>query len=56
MSWGLAFAIFLAALIAFVHAMRLCLIRLYRLEQHVLDGRGLSPSLLLAHPLTRERS
>ena len=48
MSWGLAFALCMAALIALGHGVRQSLVRLIRLEQHILDGRGLSPSMLLS--------
>lgn len=54
MTWGLAIALRVAALLALVHAVRLCLSRLHAVEQHILGGRGLSPSLLLATPITRQ--
>jgi hypothetical protein len=48
MSWGLAFALGMAALVALAHAVRAALSGLYILEERILDGRGLSPSLLIA--------
>lgn len=54
MSWGLAIALGMAALLALAHAVHTSLIRLYRLEEFLLAGRGLSPSLLLAYPLAHE--
>jgi hypothetical protein len=48
MSWGLAFALCMAALLALAHALRAGLSQLYRLEERILGGRGLSPSLLIA--------
>jgi hypothetical protein len=40
----------MAALLALVHALHAGLSHIYRWEERVLDGRGLSPSLLLAVP------
>lgn len=48
MSWGLALALCMAALVALLHAVRAGLSCLYVLEERILDGRGLSPSLLIA--------
>jgi hypothetical protein len=47
MSWGLATALCMAALIALGNALRLCLIQFTNAEERLLDGRGLSPSLLV---------
>ena len=46
MNRGLAIALGMAALIALVHALRLCLAPPHCLEAR--DGHGISPSLLLS--------
>jgi hypothetical protein len=50
----LAIVLFMAALIALVHGLRLCLAPPHSLEAR--DGRGLSPSLLLTHPQREGRA
>jgi hypothetical protein len=55
MNRGLAIALGMAALIALVHALRLCLAPPHNLEAR--DGRGLSPSLLVVtYPGGEERA
>ena len=48
MSWGLAIALGMAALIALANALRLGLTRIVGAAGPALDGHGQSPSLLLS--------